>query len=129
MTEIFNKKEYVKKRQSLRKRMTRAEILLWSKLKGKQLLGLKFRRQYGVDSYVVDFYCTEIKLAIEVDGDVHGYNSRVLYDKQRQKNIEALGIKVLRYTNNDIMINIKGVLQDIHFRSNSLMKPPPTPPS
>ena len=109
--------------------MTRAEILLWSKLKGKQLLGLKFRRQYGVDSYVVDFYCTEIKLAIEVDGDVHGYNSRVLYDKQRQKNIEALGIKVLRYTNNDIIKNIKGVLQDIHFRSNSLMKPPPTPPS
>ena len=92
MTEIFNKKEYVKKRQSLRKRMTRAEILLWSKLKGKQLLGLKFRRQYGVDSYVVDFYCTEIKLAIEVDGDVHGYNSRVLYDNQRHKNIEALGI-------------------------------------
>lgn len=87
MTEIFNKKEYVKKRQHLRKRMTRAEILLWSKLKGKQLLSLKFRRQYGVD-----FYCTEIKLAIEVDGDVHGYNSRVLYDKQRQKNIEALGI-------------------------------------
>lgn len=63
MTEIFNKKEYVKKRQYLRKRMTSAEILLWSKLKGKQLLGLKFRRQYGVDSYVVDFYCTEIKLA------------------------------------------------------------------
>ncbi len=93
--------------------MTKAEVFLWSKLKGKQLNSLKFRRQYGIDNYVVDFYCPELKLAIEIDGDVHGYNSRTVYDKQRQKDIESLGIKVLRYTNNDVIKNINGVLHDI----------------
>ena len=93
--------------------MTKAEIFLWSKLKGKQLNGLKFRRQYGINNYTVDFYCPELKLAIEVDGNIHGYNSKVVHDKQRQREIEALGIKVLRYTNNDIIKNIEGVLQDI----------------
>ncbi len=123
MTEIFNKKEYIKKRQYLRKNMTKAEIVLWSKLKGKQLNGLKFRRQCGINNYVVDFYCPELKLAIEIDGDVHAYNSRIVYDKKRQKEIEALGIKVLRYTNNDVIQNIEGVLYDI------IATTPHSPPS
>ena len=55
MTEIFNKKEYIKKRQYLRNNMTKAEIVLWSKLKGKQLNGLKFRRQCSINNYIVDF--------------------------------------------------------------------------
>ncbi|MCF6155451.1 MAG: endonuclease domain-containing protein [Candidatus Brocadia sp.] len=113
MTEMFNKKEHTKKRQYLRKKMTKAEILLWSKLKGKQINGLKFRRQYGINNYTVDFYCPERRLAIEVDGGVHYYEPRIVSDGQRQKEIEALGIKVLRYTNNDIVKNIKGVLHDI----------------
>ena len=113
MTDIFNKKEFLKKRQYLRKNMTKAEIILWSKLKGKQLNGLKFRRQHGINNYIVDFYCPELRLAIEVDGDVHCYNSRITYDKQRQRDIEALGIKVLRYTNNDVVKNLEGVLNDI----------------
>jgi len=125
MTEIFNKKELVKKRQYLRKRMTKAEIFLWSKLKGKQLNGLKFRRQYGINNYVIDFYCPEQKLAIEIDGGVHGYISRMIHDKQRQRGIEALGIKVLRYTNNDVIKNIKGVLYNII----TTIQPPLTPPS
>ncbi len=124
MTGIFNKKEYVRKRQYLRKKMTRAEIFLWSKLKRKQLDGLKFRRQYGINNYTVDFYCPELKLAVEIDGGVHGYNSRIVYDKQRQNDIGALGIKVLRYTNNDVIKNINGVLQDIVIKTT-----PQSPPS
>ncbi len=93
--------------------MTKAEIILWSKLKGKQLKDLKFRRQYGINNYVGDFYCPELKLAIELDGDVHGYTSRIAYDKQRQREIEVLGIKVLRYTNNDVIKNLESVLSDI----------------
>ena len=123
MTGIFNKKEFVKKRQYLRKNMTKAEIILWSKLKGKQLNGLKFRRQHGINNYVVDFYCPELKLAIEIDGGVHCYDSRITYDKQRQKEIEALGIKVLRYTNIDVIKNLEGVLNDI------LTTTPLSPPS
>ncbi len=103
--------------------MTKAEIVLWSKLKGKQLNGLKFRRQCSINNYIVDFYCPELKLAIEIDGDVHAYNSRIVYDKKRQKEIEALGIKVLRYTNNDVIQNIEGVLYDI------IATTPHSPPS
>ncbi|HHT9120572.1 MAG TPA: endonuclease domain-containing protein, partial [Candidatus Hypogeohydataceae bacterium YC41] len=123
MTEIFNKKEHTKKRKHLRKNMTKAEIFLWSKLKRRQLNGLKFRRQYGIDDYTVDFYCPELKLAIEIDGDVHIHNPRIIYDEQRQRYIEALGIKVLRYTNIDVIKNINGVLHDI--LATSPVFPPP----
>lgn len=97
--------------------MTKAEIYLWSKLKGKQINGLKFRRQYGINNYTVDFYCSELRLAIEIDGGVHYYNYRIASDMQRKKDIEALGIKVLRYTNIDVLKNIKGVLQDIIIKT------------
>ncbi|MBI2471606.1 MAG: endonuclease domain-containing protein [Planctomycetes bacterium] len=123
MTEIFNKKEYLKKRRHLRRNMTRTEVFLWSKLKGKQLNGLKFRRQYGIKNYTVDFYCTELKLAIEIDGGVHYYNPRIESDKKRQKDIEALGVKVLRYTSNDIIKNINGVSQDIIVKTISNSPP------
>ena len=124
MTEIFNKKEYTKKRRHLRKSMTKAEICLWSKLKAKQINGLKFRRQYGIDNYTVDFYCPEQRLAIEIDGGVHYYNSRIVSDVQRRKDIEALGIKVLRYTNKAVRKNMKGGLQDIIMKTT-----PQSPPS
>ena len=123
MTNIFNKKEYVQKRQYLRKKMTKAEIFLWSKLKGKQLNGLKFRRQYGINNYTVDFYCPELKLAIEVDGGVHYYDSRIIFDKRRVEEIAALGIKVLRYTNIDVIKNINSVLQDIITKTTPLSPP------
>ena len=124
MTEIFNKKRYAKKRRYLRKNMTKAEICLWLKLKNKQINGMKFRRQYGINNYTVDFYCPEHRLAIEVDGGVHYYTSRTAFDKLRQKDIEALGIKILRYTNNDVIKNIRGVLQDIIIKTT-----PQSPPS
>ncbi len=65
--------------------MTKAEIVLWSKLKGKQLNGLKFRRQYSINNYVVDFYCPELRLAIEIDGGVHTFNSRIVYISRGKK--------------------------------------------
>ena len=123
MANIFNKKEFVKKRQYLRKNMTKAEIILWSKLKGKQLNGLKFRRQYGINNYIVDFYCPELRLVIEIDGAVHCYDSRITYDKKRQKEIEELGIKVLRYTNNDVVKDLESVLNDI-IRTTTPLSPP-----
>ncbi len=123
MANIFNKKEFAKKRQCLRKNMTKAEIIIWSKLKGKQLNSLKFRRQYGINNYIVDFYCPELRLAIEIDGAVHCYDSRITYDKKRQREIEVLGIKVLRYTNIDVIKNLEGVLNDI------LTTTPLSPPS
>jgi very-short-patch-repair endonuclease len=75
--------------------------------------GFKFRRQYSVNQYVVDFYCPELKLAIEIDGDSHFNDISEKYDKERQKSIESFGIRFLRFTNIDIYDNIDGVLQTI----------------
>ncbi len=71
MTEFFNRTSEKSKRQDLRNDATSAEKLLWSKLKGKQLLGVKFRRQYSVGPYILDLYCPSCRLAIELDGESH----------------------------------------------------------
>jgi len=90
-----------------------AEVLLWAYLKNKHLGSYKFRRQYSVRNYVVDFYCVKIKLAIEVDGDSHFRKRTVAYDKNRQKEIESFGIKVIRFTNKEIYENIDEVIEKI----------------
>ncbi len=71
MTEIFNREAERGIRQSLRNTLPAAELMLWSKLKNRQICGRKFRRQFSVGPYVVDFYCPTLKLAIEIDGDSH----------------------------------------------------------
>ena len=112
MTEIFNKGSQKQLRRVLRKNMPKAEIILWSKLRRKQLLGERFRRQYGIDSYVIDFYCPELKLAIEVDGESHT-SARQTYDEERQAFIEAYGVTFLRFTNADVYENLDGVLMRV----------------
>ncbi|MBU4446019.1 MAG: endonuclease domain-containing protein [Candidatus Marinimicrobia bacterium] len=93
--------------------MPEAEIILWSKLKGKQIYGYKFRRQYSVGSYIVDFYCPKLKLAIEVDGMSHLQQGSETRDNERQKYIETYGIQFLRYINTDIHENLEGVIEQI----------------
>ena len=113
MRTVFNKTELKAKRSYLRRNMTKAEIVLWSRLKNSQLGGLKFRRQASIANYIVDFYCPSKKLVIEVDGDVHRYRSRIESDFKRQGDIESLGIRVLRFTNREVKQSISGVLQNI----------------
>src|SRR5262245_52172449 len=98
MSSIFNKRESVKRRKYLRKNMTKAEKILWSKLRNSRFSKLRFRRQYGVYNYVIDFYCPAFKLAIEIIGDVHGYSDQIRLDDARKRKIESLGIKILVYT-------------------------------
>ena len=93
--------------------MPKAEAILWQRLKGRQLLGYKFRRQYSVGSYVLDFYCPKLKLGIEIDGDSHFQATVQEYDRQRQDFIESLGIKVLRSLNTDIYENLDEVFESI----------------
>ena len=93
--------------------MTPAEIILWSRLKNRQVNGYKFRRQYSVDRYVIDFYCPRVKLAVEVDGDSHFTEGAELYDEDRQKKIEQLGIHFLRVTNTDVKKNLYEVVNAI----------------
>ena len=113
MSLIFNKQSEKSKRQILRKDMPRAEVLLWMRLKGKQLGGLKFRRQYSVGKYVVDFYCAFEHLVIEVDGETHLGETAEAYDRERQRIIEQLGLRVIRVWNTDVYQNIDGVLEHI----------------
>ena len=95
--------------------MPKPEALLWSRLKVKAL-GYKFRRQFSIGSFIVDFYCPEIKLAIEVDGDSHFTEGAEEADRAREREIESYGITFLRFTNKDICENLDGVLERISER-------------
>ena len=93
--------------------MPSAEVILWSRLKGRQLAGYKFRRQYSVGPYIIDLYCPALKLAIEIDGDTHFQPGIERYEGDRQRFIESFGIRILRYTNEDVQHNLDGVLTTI----------------
>jgi very-short-patch-repair endonuclease len=129
MTELFNRFQDKKKRVRLRSEMTETERLLWMRLRGRQLLDYKFRRQFSIGPFIVDFYCPRLRLALEVDGDSHFLSSEAeQYDRQRQSAIEDLGIKVLRFTNEEVKSNLEGVLKKI-LEEIKQPEPPPAPPS
>ena len=109
MTRFFNKTSELNKRRSLRKAAPHAEQIVWSRLRKNQVLGFKFRRQYSVGPYVIDFYCPALTLAVEIDGDSH-FNQES-NDKNRQNYIEAFGIRFLRFTNEEVYNNLEGVLE------------------
>ncbi len=103
------------KAQENRKNPTPAEQKLWYEvLQNKRLHTLKFTRQKPLDGYIVDFYCAELKLAIEIDGDTHARQKQ--YDKDRTKNLNKHGVEVIRYTNADVLNNLEGVYQDLRQR-------------
>ena len=112
MTFNFNRRRERDKRKSLRSSATDAEKKLWRHLKAKQS-GAKFRRQYSVDAYVLDFYAAQLRLAIEIDGDSHFNPAAIAYDQERTAYLEAFGIEVMRFTNLEISENIEGVLEKI----------------
>jgi len=99
--------------RKLRNEAPLAEKLLWQHLKGKQMLGYDFHRQKPIDQYIVDFFCNELMLAIEVDGESHYSDEQIKKDKIRQTSLEQTGIKFLRFTNEDVKRNVEGVLVKI----------------
>jgi very-short-patch-repair endonuclease len=103
-------KEYSKK---LRRNMTDAEKLLWSKLRGRQLKGFQFNRQKPIGNYIVDFYCRKAKLVIEVDGGQHYQHDGREKDKVRDAYMSQLGLRVLRFSDRDVLVNIDGVFEVI----------------
>ena len=106
--QIFNKAKYHQHRRELRHNLTEPEKRLWQILRNKQM-GVKFRRQHGIGDYIVDFYCPELKLVIEVDGDSHFSEEALNYDKARDDFMLSLGIMTVRLKNDDVMKNIEGV--------------------
>ena len=107
----YNKTLTQKAREN-RKNPTSAEKKLWYEVLGnKRLDNLKFTRQKPLDEYIVDFYCAELMIAIEIDGDTHADQEQ--YDKRRTENLNKYGVKVIRYTNAEVLNNLEGVYQNL----------------
>lgn len=105
------RKDLVPKARWLRKNSTPGEIELWKGLKGKQILGYDFDRQKPIHNFIVDFYCQELRLAIEVDGNSHDY--KVSSDEERQKQLEFLGVSFLRFSEFDAKHHTQSVVDEI----------------
>jgi very-short-patch-repair endonuclease len=99
--------------RELRQPQTPAEERLWSCLRDSQLEGLKFRRQHPIGPFIVDFYCAQKRLVIEVDGDSHFTDEQMEYDRARTAWLEEQGCKVIRFTNTDVMDSLDEVLVEI----------------
>ncbi|NNP67878.1 DUF559 domain-containing protein [Acinetobacter sp. Ac_5812] len=99
--------------KAMRSNATDAEHLMWQLLRAKRFMNLKFRRQHVIAPYIVDFYCHELCLVIELDGSQHGTEDGRAYDAERTKFLEALDLKVERYWNHEILKNTERVLDDL----------------
>ncbi|MCX6174529.1 MAG: endonuclease domain-containing protein [Ignavibacteriales bacterium] len=115
MTEHFNKKEMKKRRRQLRVSMTYCEKLIWMYLRKRQMKE-RFLRQYSVDNYVIDFFCPKLKLAVEIDGDVHKLEDQKVYDKERQKYLEDFGLGFIRITNEELLANANKGLKKLKMK-------------
>ena len=100
--------------RSLRGKQTDAENLLWMLLRDRRMAGFKFRRQHPVARYIVDFYCHEAKLAIELDGGGHNEELSKEYDRFRSAELESAGIHVARFWNNEVLKDCVAVLECIY---------------
>lgn len=103
----------LERKRQLRSEATRSEQILWSKLRTKQIQNLRFRRQHGIGPYIVDFYCPEKFVVIEVDGDIHAMEDHKEMDQQRENYLKSLGLEVIRYVNDDILNRLDVVLDDL----------------
>ena len=107
-------------RRELRQESTEAEKLLWAELRNKKLNGLKFRRQHPIDKFVLDFYCHERKLAIELDGSIHDLKVNKDYDEARTAMLTGLNVFVLRFRNEQVIDNLKDVIKKISDAADML---------
>ena len=120
--------------KELRKNMTFAEVVLWNKLKNKAMKGYDFDRQKPIDNYIVDFYCKDLKLAIEIDGISHDFDEAFEKDKKRQETLEKLGVRFLRFDDREVRNDRRNVLRVIEkwieeFENEKNGDDPPLHPS
>ncbi len=109
---IFNQRETIKRRRKLRVGQTPSEAVLWEQLRGSKM-GIKFRRQFGIGPYVADFYAPHARLVVEVDGSIHSVPEVQMKDAERQKFLEGLGLRVVRFTVDEVTGNMDGVLHRV----------------
>jgi very-short-patch-repair endonuclease len=118
-----DKKELRRKAIGLRNKMTKAEIILWSRLRMRQVEGWKFRRQQPILDYIVDFYCHDLKLIIEVDGEIHSLPDQIKSDKVRDKMLINNGFKIIHFSNHEIETNLSSSLLKIKLFISSILSP------
>jgi len=108
--------------RELRHKGVLSEVLLWNCLKGRKMRGYQFMRQKPVGEYIVDFYCSKLKLAIEIDGESH--DGRFGYDMERQRFLESIGLTVLRFNDIDVKKDINNVIMTIEGCAENIEQPP-----
>jgi very-short-patch-repair endonuclease len=113
MEKLFNLTQHKNIRRVLRQQPITCEKILWGKLRNRRLKGFKFKRQFSIGRYIVDFYCAELKLVIEIDGATHESKQEIKNDSVRQKFLERQCLTVKRYTNTDVKENLESVLENI----------------
>jgi very-short-patch-repair endonuclease len=112
----------------LRSTMTRAETLLWRYIKAGRIDGLSFRRQVPMGKYIADFVCHSHRLIVELDGESHDFESRIQQDAERDAWFVSQGYTVIRFTNEQVLTNLEGVLEAIRIEASRQFTPLPVPP-
>jgi len=116
------KAETIQAAKLLRENMTEYESILWERLKGKQIDGFRFRRQHPIDFFIADFYCHQARLVVEIDGGIH--EKKKEYDEGRTAEMEKFGIKVIRFSNDQIISNLDYVVSIIKKTVTDRVKTP-----
>jgi very-short-patch-repair endonuclease len=122
---IFNRKYLKPNRKWLRNNSTSAEAALWNLLKDKQVEGRKFRRQQSIGKYIVDFYCSQERLIIELDGNIHGEYYNIERDTIRDAYLDTLGLKILRFENRLVFQHPEFILDEIKGKFGNENHPGP----
>ena len=125
-------KSTVARAREWRREMTLPEVLLWGQLRGRRLDGIRFRRQHPVGPYILDFYCEDARLAVEVDGDSHAQPEAVEHARRRTEWLNLRGITVVRVAARDVLGELAAVVDNLHRRVRDRPPPPlrgPPPPT
>jgi very-short-patch-repair endonuclease len=113
---IWNDPELKQRRRELRRNQTEAEKALWAHLRNRQFYKMKFFRQYSIGPYILDFYCPIMKLAIELDGGQHNQCENQEYDAGPSEYLKGQGIEVIRFWNNEVLLDMESVLSELELK-------------
>ena len=113
---LKNDPQLKQRRRELRRNQTDAEKVFWSQVRNRQFNGMRFFRQYSLGPYILDFYCPTVKLAVELDGGQHNQSKNREYDTFRSEYLKAHGIEVIRFWDNEVLLDIQGVLNKLFLK-------------
>ncbi|MBM4276680.1 MAG: endonuclease domain-containing protein [Deltaproteobacteria bacterium] len=120
---LRNDRALKQRRRELRRNQSDAERALWSKLRNKQFFGMKFFRQYSIGPYILDFYCPTVKLAVELDGGQHNQSDNRERDAARSEYLKTQRIDVMRFWNNEVLLDIESLLSKMALKVTPLHPP------